>query len=292
MASLTLLVMAAGIGSRYGGLKQIDPVGPNGEIVVDYSVYDALWAGFDKVVFVIRREIEGAFRERIGRTVESRVETAYVFQELDRLPTGHAILCARDSVVTPFAAINADDFYGRTAFAALAEHLRNAGDSGGIYDYAMVGYVLENTLSEHGHVARGVCEAGADGCLVDIRERKRVRSSPDGVKFAGDDGAWVGLPAGSFVSMNIWGFTPSLFGELEARFPAFLRDSAAEILKAEFLIPEVVGSLVRKGKARVRVLPTAEKWFGVTYPEDRPRVQAAIREIVARGIYPEDLWEA
>jgi hypothetical protein len=306
MASLTLLVMAAGIGSRYGGLKQIDPVGPNGEIVVDYSVYDALRAGFDKVVFVIRRELEGAFRERIGRTVETRVETAYVFQELDRLPagyrlpagrtkpwgTGHAILCARDSVVTPFAAINADDFYGRTAFAALAGHLRNAGDSGGIYDYAMVGYVLENTLSEHGHVARGVCEAGADGCLVDIRERKRVRGSPDGVKFAGDDGAWVGLPAGSFVSMNIWGFTPSLFGELEARFPEFLRESAAEILKAEFLIPEVVGNLVRKGKARVRVLPTAEKWFGVTYPEDRPRVQAAIREIVARGVYPEDLWEA
>ena len=306
MASLTLLVMAAGIGSRYGGLKQIDPVGPNGEIVVDYSVYDALRAGFDKIVFVIRKEIEDAFRERIGRTVESRVETAYVLQELGRLPaghslpvgrtkpwgTGHAILCARDSVATPFAAINADDFYGRTAFTALARHLRNAGDSGGIYDYAMVGYVLENTLSEHGHVARGVCETGTDGCLVDIRERLRVCGSPDGVKFAGDDGAWVGLPAGSFVSMNVWGFTPSIFGELEARFPAFLRDSAADILKAEFLIPEVVGDLVREGKARVRVLPTAEKWFGVTYPEDRPRVQADIREIVARGVYPENLWEA
>jgi dTDP-glucose pyrophosphorylase len=306
MASLTLLVMAAGIGSRYGGLKQIDPVGPNGEIVVEYSVYDALRAGFDKVVFVIRSEIEDAFRERIGRSVESRVETTYVLQELDRLPagfslpagrtkpwgTGHAILCARRSVVTPFAAINADDFYGRTAFDALAGHLRNAGDSGGISDYAMVGYVLENTLSEHGHVARGVCKTGADGCLVDIRERQRVRGFPDGVKFAGDDGAWVGLPAGSFVSMNIWGFTPGLFGELEARFPAFLRASAPDILKAEFLIPEVVGSLVREGKARVKILPTAEKWFGVTYPEDRARVQAAIREIVARGVYPEDLWEA
>ncbi len=306
MPSLTLLVMAAGIGSRYGSLKQIDPIGPNGEIVVDYSVYDALQAGFDRIVFVIRKEIEGAFRARIGRTVESRVETAYVLQELDRLPagfalpvgrtkpwgTGHAILCARDQVATPFAAINADDFYGRTAFSALAGHLRNAPNSGGIYDYAMVGYVLENTLSEHGQVARGICEAGLDGCLIDIRERQKVRGFPDGVKFAGDDGAWVGLPAGSFVSMNVWGFTPSIFGELEARFPAFLRERAANTLMAEFLIPEVVGSLVREGKARVRVLPTAEKWFGVTYPEDRPRVQAAIREIVARGLYPEKLWGA
>jgi hypothetical protein len=306
MASLTLLVMAAGIGSRYGGLKQIDPVGPNGEIVIDYSVYDALQAGFDRIVFIIRKEIKGAFRAKIGRAIESRVETDYVLQELDRLPagfalpagrtkpwgTGHAILCGRNSVVTPFAVINADDFYGRTAFSALAGHLRNAADSGGMYDYAMVGYVLENTLSEHGHVARGVCEAGPDGCLIDIRERQNVRGFPDGVKYTGDGGAWVEVPAGSFVSMNIWGFTPSLFGELEARFPAFLRERRADILKAEFLIPEVVGSLVREGKARVRVLPTGEKWFGVTYPEDRPRVQAAIREIVARGVYPENLWGA
>ncbi len=306
MASLTLLVMAAGIGSRYGGLKQIDPVGPNGEIVVDYSVYDALRAGFDKVVFVIRREIESAFRERIGRTIESRVETAYVLQELDRLPpgftlpagrtkpwgTGHAILCARDSVDTPFAAINADDFYGRTAFTALSGHLRTARDFGGVYDYAMVGYVLENTLSEHGHVARGVCASGPDRCLIDIRERERVRRFPDGVKYAANGGDWIGIPAGSVVSMNVWGFTTGLFGELESRFPAFLRASAANILKAEFLIPEVVGSLVREGKARVRILPTGERWFGVTYPEDRPRVQAAIREIVARGIYPENLWES
>lgn len=305
MASLTLLVMAAGIGSRYGGLKQIDPVGPNGEIVVDYSVYDALRAGFDKVVFVIRRDIEDAFRERIGRTVESRVETAYVFQELDRLPagftlpagrtkpwgTGHAILCARDSVDTPFAAINADDFYGRTAFEVLAGHLRTARDSGGVYDYAMVGYVLENTLSDHGHVSRGVCASGPDSCLIDIRERERVRRFADGVRYAGADGEWIGLPAGSVVSMNFWGFTPGLFGELESRFPAFLRAGAANILKAEFLIPEVVGNLVREGKARIRVLPTGERWFGVTYPEDRPRVQAAIREIVARGVYPENLWQ-
>jgi len=304
MASLTLLVMAAGIGSRYGGLKQIDPVGPHGEIVVDYSVYDALRAGFDKVVFVIRREIEDAFRKKIGRTVESRVETAYVLQELDRLPpgfslpagrtkpwgTGQAILCARDRVETPFAAINADDFYGRTAFAALAGHLRNATDSGEIYDYALVGYVLENTLSEHGHVTRGVCAAGKDRCLVDIRERERIRRFPDGVKYAGDGGAWIGIPAESVVSMNAWGFTPSLFGELEVRFPSFLRANASGILKAEFLLPEVVGDLVREGKARVRVLPTAEKWFGVTYPEDRPRVQAAIRGIVALGVYPENLW--
>ena len=303
---MTLLVMAAGIGSRYGGLKQIDPVGPNGEIVIDYSVFDALRSGFDKVVFVIRRDIEDAFRDRVGRTVEQRVETAYVFQELDRLPrgfalpegrtkpwgTGHAILCARDSVGTPFAAINADDFYGRAAFEALAGHLRNARDAGGIHDFAMVGYVLENTLSDHGHVARGVCAVGEDRCLSDVCEREMVRRFPDGVKYAGAAGDWIGIPARSVVSMNVWGFTTGIFDELEDRFPAFLRASAANPLKAEFLIPEVVGSLVREGKARVRVLPTAERWFGVTYPEDRPRVQAAIREIVARGVYPESLWGA
>lgn len=303
MASLTLLVMAAGIGSRYGGLKQIDPVGPRGEIVVDYSVHDALAAGFDRAVFVIRRDIEDAFRERVGRTIEARVATAYVFQEIDRLPagsarpagrtkpwgTGHAILCAREAVDGPFAAINADDFYGRTAFTALAEHLRRARDAGGILDLAMVGYALENTLSEHGQVTRGVCKAGPDGCLAEVRERRGVQASPEGVKFI-EDGALVPVPPGSFASMNVWGFTPGIFGELEARFVEFLRGLPRDDMGSEFLIPEVVGSLVREGKARVRVLETAERWFGVTYPDDRAYVRAAILDLIARGAYPEDLW--
>lgn len=304
MPSLTLVVMAAGIGSRYGGLKQIDPVGPNGEIVIDYSIYDALRNGFDKVVFIIRRGMENAFRQRIGRTIKDRVETAYVFQELDRLPEGfnippdrtkpwgtaHAILLAKAKVRTPFAAINADDFYGRTAFGSIAAHLREAVDSPAFYDYAMVGYILDNTLSKHGHVARGVCSVDPEGCLVDICERLKVQRFENSVRYTENGRDWTDISAGNIVSMNIWGFTPSIFGELEARFPAFLKANESSITKAEFLIPEVVGSLVREKKARVKVLPTSERWFGVTYPEDRIRVQAAIRKLVAKGLYPENLW--
>ena len=304
MASLTLVVMAAGIGSRYGGLKQIDPVGPNGELVIDYSIYDALQAGFDKVVFIIRREIEDAFRRRVGRTIQERVETAYVFQELDALPAGfhippsrtkpwgtaHAILVAKSRVRTSFAAINADDYYGRTAFESMAAQLRKAVDTPAFYDYAMVGYVLENTLSEHGHVARAVCSVNPEGCLADVRELLKVRRFKNNVRYTENGRDWIDIPADSIVSLNIWGFTPSIFGELEARFPIFLKANEPSIIKAEFLIPEVVGSLVREKKARVKVLPTKASWYGVTYPEDRLRVQAAIRKLVAKGLYPENLW--
>jgi len=304
MASLTLVVMAAGLGSRYGGLKQIDPVGPNGEIVIDYSIYDALWAGFDKVVFIIRRDIEEPFRLRVGRRVESRVETAYVFQELDRLPadvrlppgrqkpwgTGHALLLCRGEVATPFAAINADDLYGRSPYEAVAGYLRGARDGPDGYAYAMAGYVLRNTLSEFGHVARAVCRISADHCLADAREILKIQMFPDGVKHTENGATWLALDPESIVSLNFWGFTPSLFDELESRFPRFLEERRADLLKAEFLIPEVVGALVREGKARVRVLPVCEKWHGVTYPEDKPRVEAAIRELVAAGIYPKKLW--
>jgi hypothetical protein len=305
MASLTLVVMAAGIGSRYGGLKQIDPVGPGGEIVIDYSIHDALKAGFDKVVFIIRRDFHEAFLEKIGRTAESRVETAYVFQEIDDLPPGfpvppgrkkpwgtaQALLGCRNAVGTPFAAINADDFYGRTAFAALASHLKSVRESPGLLDFSMIGYVLENTLSEHGHVARGVCEITADRYLKDIHERVKIRRFPEGVKYTDNDRDWIPIPSGSYVSMNMWGFTPGLFAEIESRFPAFLEANSGRILQAEFLIPEVVGDLVRENKARVKVLPTGEKWFGVTYPEDKPKVQAAVRELIKAGLYPERLWE-
>ncbi len=304
MASLTLVVMAAGLGSRYGGLKQIDPVGPHGEILLDYSVYDALRAGFDKVAFIIRRDIEAEFRRRVGRRIERRVETAYVFQELDRLPagfqlpperrkpwgTGHAILLCREAVTTPFAAINADDLYGRTPYEAMAGYLRGARDGSNGYAYAMAGYILRNTLSEFGHVARAVCRTTADGCLADARELLKIQLFPDGVKHTEDGATWLPLDPESIVSLNFWGFTTSLFDELEARFPRFLEERRADLLKAEFLIPEVVGALVREGKARVAVLPVSEKWHGVTYPEDKPRVQAAVRELIARGIYPDELW--
>ena len=303
MSSLTLVVMAAGIGSRYGGLKQIDPVGPSGETVMDYSVFDALRAGFGRVVFIIREDIEAAFRERIGRRIEKAVDTAYVFQSLGQVPEGHlvpadrkkpwgtaqAILCTKGAVGAPFLAINADDYYGRTAFEAMAGHL-GRGPGGPVPEFAMVGYRLANTLSEHGTVARGVCRATPDGHLVGIRELLKIRRFPDGIKHTENDADWEPLDPGSWTSMNFWGFTPALYAELERLFPEFLRGNAARIDKAEFLIPEVVGALIREGRARVRILPTGERWFGVTYPEDRPAFQAAILELVGAGVYPRDLW--
>ena len=304
MSSLTLVVMAAGVGSRYGGLKQIDPVGPSGEVVLDYSVFDALRAGFGRVVFIIRKDIEEAFRERIGRRIEQAVDTAYVFQSPDQLPPGfvvpkgrekpwgtaQAILSCQDSVRSPFLAINADDYYGRTAFEAMAGHLGREAGGAGRHEFAMVGYRLANTLSEHGTVARGVCKATADGYLVGIRELLKIRKFADGIKHTENDLDWTSLDPESWVSMNFWGFTTGLFAELESRFPKFLRTNAANIAKAEFLIPEVVGELLREGLARVRILPTRERWFGVTYPEDRPVFRAAILALVEAGVYPRDLW--
>ena len=305
MSDPTLVILAGGIGSRYGGLKQADPIGPNGELIIHYSVYDALNAGFGHVVFLIRREIEDAFRERIGNEVEHHTDVTYVFQDLDNVPagfaipdgrskpwgTGHAVLCCKDAVHGNFAAINADDFYGTTAFAALADYLQTAADTPAGYTYSMVGYVLRNTLSEYGHVARGVCQVDADGYLTGIQERLHIEPLPEGIMDRMEDGSLVPFAADSTVSMNMWGFTPSLFGELEARFPRFLAQSVpANPLKAEFLLPDIVGDLVQEEKARVKVLPTDEKWFGVTYQADRPHVQAAVRELIAQGRYPARLW--
>jgi hypothetical protein len=306
MSDPTLVILAGGIGSRYGGLKQADPIGPNGELIIHYSVYDALKAGFGHVAFLIRRDIEDAFRDRIGNEVERHTDVTYVFQDLENIPagftipsdrakpwgTGHALLCCKNAVHGNFAAINADDFYGETAFAALAGHLRNAADTPDGYDYSMVGYVLSNTLSEYGHVARGVCQVDMNGYLTGIRERLRIESLPEGIRDRMEDGSLVPFAEDSTVSMNMWGFTPSYFEELEARFPRFLaRSVPANPLKAEFLLPDIVGDLVQEGKARVKVLPTNEKWFGVTYQADRPRVQAAVRELIAKGRYPAHLWE-
>jgi len=306
MASLTLVVMAAGIGSRYGGLKQIDPVGPSGEVVLDYSVFDALRAGFDRIVFIIRRDIEEAFREKIGRRIERAADTAYVFQSLDQLPPGfsvppdrkkpwgtaQAILACRDAVSTSFLAINADDYYGRAAFEAMSGYLGREPGAGRGNDFAMVGYRLANTLSEHGTVTRGVCEATAEGYLVGIRERFKIRRFPDGIKHTENDIDWLPLDPESWTSMNFWGFTPGLFGELGRLFPEFLRANAAHITKAEFLIPEAVGILVRENRARVRILPTRERWFGVTYPEDRPLFRSSVLKLIDADVYPRDLWAA
>lgn len=303
MSQPQLLVMAAGIGSRYGGLKQIDPVGPSGEIVIEYAIYDALKAGFGKVVFTIRKEIEEVFREKIGKTIEKQVDTEYVFQELDKLPpgltvpadrtkpwgTGHAILCAREAIDAPFAVINADDFYGADAYRLLCDYLKNARDTDDKYDYSMVGYVLGNTLTEYGHVARGVCDATDDGFLARVVERTKVQKFGDVIKYTGDDENWTEIDGGNVVSLNMWGFTQSVFGELEQRFPKFVEENMDKP-KAEFYIPTVVDELIQEGKAAVKILPTDEKWFGVTYKEDKPRLKEVIANLVNESVYPKKLW--
>ena len=304
MSSLALVVMAAGIGSRYGGLKQADAVGPSGETVMEYSVFDALRAGFGRIVIILRKDIEELFREKIGRRIERAADTVYVFQSLDQLPPGfrvpaerkkpwgtaQAILACRDAIKGPFVAVNADDYYGRTAFEAMTAYLGRGPAAAGGTEFAMVGYRLANTLSEHGTVTRGVCTATPEGYLVGIRELLKIKRFPDGVKHTENDVDWTPLDSDSWTSMNCWGFTPALFDELERLFPEFLRTHAANIAKAEFFIPGVVGDLLREGRVRVRILPTQERWFGVTYPEDRPAFRAAILEHIEAGAYPRDLW--
>lgn len=296
--------MAAGIGTRYGGLKQIDPVGPNGEIILDYSVYDAIRAGFNRIVFVIRHDIEQAFRDKIGRSLEKRIDVAYVYQEITNLPpgfsvpdgrvkpwgTGHAVLSCKGTVDTPFAVINADDFYGATAYAVLAPYLRQSRDLDGVGDYCMVGYELANTLSENGTVARGICDVSADGFLTNVTERTSIERVGDEIKCAGEDGQLITLSPCTIASMNFWGFTAGFLEELDAGFAPFLRANADNITKCEYFLPAVVDRAVKAGRARVKVLQTSEKWYGVTYQQDRPLIQAAIRDMIATGIYPADLW--
>jgi len=304
MSKPTLVVMAAGIGSRYGGIKQIDPVGPSGEILLDYSVYDALRSGFGKIVFIIRREIEEAFRGRVEPTIGRRCEIRYVQQSLDALPEGfgvpparkkpwgtaHAVFLCKEVIDGPFAVINADDFYGRTSFKSLRGCLDGAQDRDGAFSISIIGYRLKNTLTEHGHVSRGVCTVTSDGHLLSIKEQKRVKLFGSAIKYAEDNGSWTKIPGETIVSMNMWGFTPSILGELEARFARFLRAHTGDIETAEYLLPDVVGELVREKKAFVHVFPTHERWFGVTYPKDKATAQQAIGELTRRGVYPEDLW--
>lgn len=294
----SLLVLAAGIGSRYGGLKQIDPVGPGGETIIDYSVYDAMRAGFGKLVFVIRRDIERPFREIIGSRFEQRLPVEYVFQELSEVPpgftvpanrvkpwgTGHAVLIGGQVIREPFAVINGDDFYGRNSFQLLAEHLAS-----GPEEPTMVGFTLRNTLSEFGAVARGVCETTPEGYLRTVVELTRIEKDGKGIKHTDGSGAEHRLSGDEIVSLNTWGFTPAIFEHLRREFAEFLATHSGEE-KAEFFIPTAVNRLVQSGAARLKVLKTPDSWFGVTYREDRPRVIESIRQLVERGDYPSKLW--
>ncbi len=305
MKKPALVVMAAGMGSRYGGLKQIDPVDEYGNIMMDFSVYDAKRAGFEKVVFIIKRENEADFKAAVGSRMEAHMEVSYVFQDLKKLPKGfsvpegrvkpwgtaHAILCCAEEVDGPFAVINADDFYGREAFQRIYDYLMSHEDDEK-YRFAMVGYQVENTLTEHGSVARGVCETEEDGRLVAITERTKIWRRDGEVVYESDDQTAVPIAAGTLVSMNLWGFGRGIFRELSLRFPAFLNKALRENpLKGEFYIPTVVDELIREGRAAVQVLPSHDRWFGVTYREDKPFVMEEIGKLKAAGVYPERLWE-
>jgi UTP-glucose-1-phosphate uridylyltransferase len=294
--------MAAGVGSRYGGLKQIEPVGPSGEIMLDYSVFDAIRAGFGKVVFIIRRDIEKDFKEAIGAHFMGRIGVDYVFQELADLPagfavppdrskpwgTGHAIMRCKTAVKEPFAVINADDFYGAGSYATIARYLQNVAPTDTAY--AMVGFQLVNTLSEHGSVTRGICEVDAHRMLSSVTERFKIEKTAEGARYENERGQWVSLHGHEIASMNMFGFTPTLFGFLDEKFPAFLKKAAGHP-KAEFLMPAIADELIREQKITMRVLDTPEKWFGVTYKEDKPFVASGIRRLIETGVYPQKLWD-
>jgi len=299
--------LAAGLGTRYGGLKQIDPIGPNGEIIIDYAIYDAINAGFGKLVFVIRHYFESAFKEKVGSKFDNLVETAYAYQEVDpirrsspvtRVPcdarrfkpwgTGHAILVAGDVIHEPFAVINADDYYGPNSFKTMARFLAKKDLSGN--DYAMVGYTLRDTLSEYGHVSRGLCECDEQMFLRKIVERRKVENTATGARYFEDDGTERFLSGNEIVSRNLWGFQPSIFHHLKEHFRRFLKERGYE-KNSELFIPTVVDELIGKEKATVKVLRTNDKCFGVTYRRDAAKAVRCIRQLIDQGLYPENLWE-
>jgi NDP-sugar pyrophosphorylase family protein len=298
MAKPELLVLAAGMGSRYGGLKQVDPVGPNGETIIDYSVFDAIRAGFGRLVFVIRRDIERSFKETVGRRFEERMEVDYVFQELSTVPagysvpatrkkpwgTGHAILVGAEAIRESFAVINGDDFYGMNSFRILAQYL-TARETG----YAMVGYQLKNTLSDFGTVSRGVCTTNGNDYLESVTELTKIERHGTGARYTDSNGARHPLSGDETVSLNMWGFPPSVFGHLRRQFEGFVSSRGRDD-SAEFYIPTAVSELISSGLERVKVLRTPDAWFGITYREDRDRVVASIRRLIERGDYPVKLW--
>ena len=307
MKKPVLVIMAAGMGSRYGGLKQIDPVDNEGHIIMDFSIYDAKRAGFEKVVFIIKKAIEKEFKAGIGDRISQYMDVEYVYQELDTLPegfevpegrvkpfgTGHAILSSKDVVDGPFAVINADDYYGVHAFQEIYNYLTENEDDEK-YHYAMVGYILSNTLTENGYVSRGICEMDKDAFLTGITERTHIEQRDMGVQFTEDDGqTWEDIAADSIVSMNMFGFTASMLKELECRFPEFLKKGLEENpMKCEYFLPSVVSDLIEEDKADVKVLRSEDRWYGITYKEDKEAVVSAVQKLKDTGVYPQHLWEA
>ncbi len=301
MTTPTLVLMAAGLGSRYGGLKQVERVGPGGEMILDYSIFDAIRAGFGRVVFIIRRDIEDDFKAAVGGRFERHVAVDYAFQELDDLPggrkprpertkpwgTGQAVLLTEPLLTGPFAVINADDFYGASAFRLLSDHL--AATDVRSSDYSLVGYQLSQTLSDHGTVSRGVCELDAGRMLRRIREIKAIEAAGGAGRYRDETGAEHILPGDTSVSMNMWGFAPTIFEHLRRQFVEFL-DAHLASEREEFLLPTAVGALIDSGAARVHVLPSAARWFGITYQEDKALVRQGIAALIANGEYPEKLW--
>lgn len=306
MKKPVLVIMAAGMGSRYGGLKQIDPVDEYGNIIMDFSIYDAKQAGFEKVVFIIKKENEDTFKEAVGNRMAKYMDVEYVFQDINNLPDGfavpegrvkpwgtaHAVLSAIDVVDGPFAVINADDYYGRNGFKVIYDYLASHADDEK-YRYAMVGYQLKNTVTDNGHVSRGVCEINESGELISITERTKIEKRDVGIAFTEDEGAtWTSVDENALVSMNMWGFTRSILDEIKADFPRFLEEGLkVNPMKCEYYLPAVVSDLLEQEKATVAVLESTDKWHGITYKEDKPMVVSAIKEMKEKGLYPERLWE-
>ena len=298
----TLLVLAAGMGSRYGGLKQLDQVGPSGETIIDYSIFDAIRAGFGKVVFIIRRDIEEAFKTALGSRYEGKIAVDYAFQQLDILPkgfsvpegrekpwgTGHAVYVAKELINEPFAVINGDDFYGRNGFQLLADYLCQAKD-GDKADFSMCGFIMRNTLSDNGSVSRGVCELDFAGNLTEVVEHTKLERNAKAAKSFMSNGSVIDFSGDEIVSMNMWGFTPSLFEYMDDMFVDFLKKSGQE-MKSEFFIPLVADNLIKQGKATVKVMTSNDEWFGITYKEDKAFVVSSIRKLVEQGIYPDKLF--
>lgn len=295
-----LVVLAAGMGSRYGGMKQLDPVGPSGQLIIDYSIFDARRAGFEKVIFIIRQEFEADFRKAIGDRLSRLMEVEYAYQSLDDLPapytapegrtkpfgTGQAVLSARNLIHGPFAVINSDDYYGPEAFRVMYEYLSTHADTQQ-YQYCMVGYQVKNTVTENGSVSRGVCVVGSDGMLESVTERTKIVQDKDGVIRYADGDGWVNLPGDTLVSMGIWGLTASFMQEAQDRFSGFLAESLPkDPMKCEYFLPTIISDLIGEGKAQVRMLHSTDKWYGVTYREDKPGVMAALARLTEEGLYP------
>ena len=304
-SDLTLVIMAAGMGSRYGGLKQLDPITSNGEFIIDFSIYDALRAGFDKVVFIIKRENYEAFRETVGNRISGHIKTEYVFQDLDALPEGisvpegrvkpwgtaHAVLCAADAVDGPFAVINSDDFYGADAFRQLKNFFDSISPDCGKAHFAMVGYVLGNTLTENGYVSRGECVSDGSGILSSVTERTKIKRNEDGRVVYLDDGTEKEISEDTIVSMNCWGFTPAIFGHIREGFRKFFGGEGFVPEKSEYYLPSAVMEMISGKECDVRLLTTDAKWYGVTYHEDKQFVVDEIRKLIEKGEYPDNLWK-